>query len=77
MPEVTFAVCGDGELGAKLSAGAHALGPSMRLLGRRADVEKVHVQRAYEAIALDRGWWPDFSGMQGPRHPQDAREVAL
>jgi glycosyltransferase involved in cell wall biosynthesis len=171
MPGVTFAICGDGELGAKLSAGAHALGPSMRLLGWRADVETVYaaadmvlltsdnegmpvslieaglagvpavatnvgsvaevvkdgstglltrcdaddlaqsvlrllrddrlrcqmsaaatswtrerfgaerlvadVQRVYEAIALDRGWWPDFSGMQGPRHPQDAREVAL
>jgi glycosyltransferase involved in cell wall biosynthesis len=171
MPGVTFAICGDGELGAKLSAGAHALGPSMRLLGWRADVETVYaaadmvlltsdnegmpvslieaglagvpavatnvgsvaevvkdgstglltrcdaddlaqsvlrllrddrlrcqmsaaatswtrerfgaerlvadVQRVYEAIALDRGWWPDFSGMQGPRHPQGAREVAL
>jgi glycosyltransferase involved in cell wall biosynthesis len=171
MPGVTFAICGDGELGAKLSSAAHPLGPSMRLLGWRADVEKVYaaadmvlltsdnegmpvslieaglagvpavatnvgsvaevvkdgstglltrcdaddlaqsvlrllrddrlrwqmsaaatswtrerfgaerlvadVQRVYEAIALDRGWWPDFSGVQGRRRPQDAREVAL
>lgn len=170
VPGVTFAICGDGEHGGELSSAAHALGPSVRLLGWRADVETVYaaadlvlltsdnegmpvslieaglagvpavatnvgsvaevvkdgstglltrcdagdlaqsvirllrddslrcqmaaaatswtrerfsaerlvadVERLYEAIALDRGWWPDPSLMESPRHPQDAREVA-
>ena len=170
VPGVTFAICGDGEHGGELSSAAHALGPSVRLLGWRADVETVYaaadlvlltsdnegmpvslieaglagvpavatnvgsvaevvkdgstglltrcdagdlaqsvirllrddrlrcqmaaaakswtrerfsaerlvadVERLYEAIALDRGWWPDPSLMESTRHPQDAREVA-
>jgi glycosyltransferase involved in cell wall biosynthesis len=170
IPGVTFAICGDGELGAELSSAAQALGRSMRLLGWRADVETVYaaadvilltsdnegmpvslieaglagvpavatnvgsvaevvkdgstglltrcdaddlaqsvirllrddrlrrqmgaaatswtherfgaerlvadVERVYEAIALDRGWWPDFSDMERIRHPHNAREVA-
>jgi len=171
VPGVTFAICGDGELGAELSSAARALSPSVRLLGWRADVETVYaaadlvlltsdnegmpvslieaglagvpavatnvgsvaevvkdgstglltrcdvndlaqsvirllrddrlrcqmgaaatswtrgqfgaerlvadVEHVYEAIALDRGWWPHHSGMGGAGHPQGAREVAL
>jgi len=170
VPGVTFAICGDGELGADVSSAARALGPPIRLLGWRADVEKVYaaadlvlltsdnegmpvslieaglagvpavatnvgsvaevvddgstglltrcdaddlaqsvirllrddrlrhqmgaaatswtcerfgaerlaadVERVYEAIALDRGWWPDLSAVAGARQRQDAREVA-
>lgn len=96
MPGVTFAICGYGELGAKLSSAADLAQSVLRLLRddrlrwqmsaaatswtrERFGAERLvaDVQRVYEAIALDRGWWPDFSGGQGPPHPQDAREVAL
>lgn len=170
VPGVTFAICGDGELGAELCSASDALGPSVRPLGWRADVEKVYaaadlvlltsdnegmpvslieaglagvpavatnvgsvaevvrdgstglltrcdtddlaqsvirllrddslrcqmgaaaaswargrfgaerlvadVEGIYEAIALDRGWWPDPSEMEGTRYPHNVREVA-
>jgi glycosyltransferase involved in cell wall biosynthesis len=170
VPGVTFAICGDGELGSELSSAAHALAPSIRLLGWRADVEKVYaaadlvlltsdnegmpvslieaglagvpavatnvgsvsevvkdgstglitrcdagdlaqslirllrddrlrsqmgaaamswsrerfgaerliadIEGLYGAIALDRGWWPDRTAMDGTRFPQHANGVA-
>jgi glycosyltransferase involved in cell wall biosynthesis len=170
VPDATFAVCGDGELAAELSSTARDLGRSVRLLGWRADVEKVYaaadlvlltsdnegmpvslieaglagvpvvatnvgsvsevvndgatglltrcdagdlarsvirllhddslrrqmgraaaswsrgqfgpdrlvadVQRIYEAIAVDRGWWPDPPVAESTSRASDVREVA-
>lgn len=169
VPDAIFAICGDGELAAELSSAAHDLGRSVRLLGWRADVEKVYaaadlvlltsdnegmpvslieaglagvpvvatnvgsvsevvndgstgvltrcdaddlarnvirllrddklrrqmgraaaswsreqfgperlvadVQRIYEAIAVDRGWWPDPPVTESTSHASDVREV--
>ena len=42
MPGAQFVVCGDGDLAAEVAGAAAGLGPSLRLLGWRADVETVY-----------------------------------
>ena len=58
VPGVTFVICGDGELGAELSSAANALGPSVQLLGWRADVEKVYAAADLVLLTSDNEGMP-------------------
>jgi glycosyltransferase involved in cell wall biosynthesis len=58
VPDAIFAICGDGELAAELSSAAHDLGRSVRLLGWRADVEKVYAAADLVLLTSDNEGMP-------------------
>jgi glycosyltransferase involved in cell wall biosynthesis len=58
VPDAVFAICGDGELAAELSSAARDLGRSVRLLGWRADVEKVYAAADLVLLTSDNEGMP-------------------
>lgn len=58
VPDTVFAICGDGELAAELSSAAHDLGRSVRLLGWRADVEKIYAAADLVVLTSDNEGMP-------------------
>ena len=58
VPDAIFAICGDGELAGELSSAARDLGGSVRLLGWRADVEKVYAAADLALLTSDNEGMP-------------------
>src|SRR5580704_18403121 len=58
MPDVVFAICGDGELATDLFSAASDLGHSVRFLGWRADVETVYAAADLVLLTSDNEGMP-------------------
>ena len=58
MPDVVFAICGDGELATELFSAASDLGRSVRFLGWRADVETVYAAADLVLLTSDNEGMP-------------------
>jgi glycosyltransferase involved in cell wall biosynthesis len=58
VPDARFAVCGDGDLAADVGSAARDLGPAMRLLGWRADVETVYAAADVVLLTSDNEGMP-------------------
>ena len=58
VPDAQFVVCGDGDLAAEMGRAATDLGPSLRLMGWRADVETVYAAADLVLLTSDNEGMP-------------------